>query len=281
MGAFIRRAACLLVCGALALGLSGCDRTRREPIDDVRDLEGRRVGVSLGESTDYRLTGREDMELLRYDSVEGMLLPLRQGQLDAVCLDYYSWRLAQALTAGLRTVEPPISEDGLVFFFSGKEEALCRQFNDFLAWFTHTPEYADLMARVLAFDGTDYQEVEVPATGTGRVLRVSADIDCYPSVHLDPATGAVKGFEIELLTRFANACDYQLDLAPSDYTDAELGLRYGRYDMMIGQISELYLDPAEAEMAGVYVSDSFMTLPLYLMEVDDPDQVQVLGSLGR
>ncbi len=269
----------LLLAAALSLALGGCGRAHREPITDLQDLDGRRVGVCLGESTDYRLTGREDMELLRYDSVGGMLLPLCHGQLDAICLEYYSFRQVTALTTGIRPVEPAVSEDGLVFFFAPEEGEVCRQFNAFLADFRQTPAYADLMERVLAFDGVTYPGREVPQTGAGRVLRVSADIDCFPSVHQDAGGGPVRGFEVELLTHFANAMDYRLELIPSEYTDAELGLRYGRYDMMIGQISELYLDAAEAELVGVHVSDSFMVLPMYLMEIPDPDQVRILGEL--
>ena len=269
----------LLVCAGILLGLYGCAQVSPRPITDVNDLEGRRVGVCLAWSADYLLTGREDMRLYRYDNRGGMLLALCYHQVDAVATEYYGYRLIEALTTGIGAVEPPIAEEGFTFFFGSDEEEACEQFNTFLREFMQTPEYDGFSERVFAFDGENADLLSIEPEGTGRVLNVGASVDCYPSVFLDAETGAVTGFEVELLTRFANRYGYRLDFTPTDYTDGELGLRYGRYDVMIGQLSELYREDVEA--AGLRVSDDYIFLPMYLMQVTDPDGLRILGNFDE
>ena len=71
---------CLLLCGCREL-------QGYRPIEDIHNLDGRRVGVGLGYSTDYLLTGRDDMALMRYDSTADMLMALRYRRVDAIAAE--------------------------------------------------------------------------------------------------------------------------------------------------------------------------------------------------
>ena len=99
----------------LLLVLAGCGQgADRGPIDNVNDLEGRRVGVNLAWEADYLLTGREDMELYRYDSTADMLMALNYGKLDAIAVDDTSLRLVLSQVTGLEVVEPALAVGVLV-----------------------------------------------------------------------------------------------------------------------------------------------------------------------
>ena len=74
MKRFFRGTNTILVVIALFL-LSGCiTRWEADPITDINNLEGRRVGVNLSWEADYILTQRKDMELFRYDATSDMLM---------------------------------------------------------------------------------------------------------------------------------------------------------------------------------------------------------------
>ena len=55
--------------------LAGC-QSEWQPnlITDINNLEGRKVGVNLAWEADYALTGRNDLELYRYDSTADLIL---------------------------------------------------------------------------------------------------------------------------------------------------------------------------------------------------------------
>lgn len=68
-------------------GCGSASEWKYDPITDVNDLEGRRVGVNLAWESDYYLTGRKDMELVRYDSTSDMIMALKYDKIDAIALD--------------------------------------------------------------------------------------------------------------------------------------------------------------------------------------------------
>ena len=68
--------------------LTGCSKNqKREAISDVNDLEGRRVGVALAWGPDYLLTGRDDLELIRYNTMASMVMALCYDRLDAIAVE--------------------------------------------------------------------------------------------------------------------------------------------------------------------------------------------------
>ena len=81
--------ACLLLSTVLlSVLLTGCGTRRKaSPIEDVGNLEGRRVGVEIACDTDYALTGRSDLKVVRYDSLPGILLALQYDKVDVMALD--------------------------------------------------------------------------------------------------------------------------------------------------------------------------------------------------
>ena len=72
----------------ILLCMSGCSGKQvYQPIDDVSDLGGRTVGVNLAWSADYMLSDRDDMTLVRYNTVASLVMALRYGQVDVIAME--------------------------------------------------------------------------------------------------------------------------------------------------------------------------------------------------
>ena len=78
----------VLIAIILLLCLSGCSGKQvYQPIDDVSDLGGRTVGVNLEWSADYMLSDRDDMTIVRYNTVASLVMALRYGHIDAIAIE--------------------------------------------------------------------------------------------------------------------------------------------------------------------------------------------------
>jgi ABC-type amino acid transport substrate-binding protein len=93
----------LLMIMSMSLVLAGCGASewKYDPITDVNDLEGRRVGVNLAWESDYYLTGRQDMKLSRYDTTSDMIMALKYDKIDVIALSIYA--MAQLLPTNLNS----------------------------------------------------------------------------------------------------------------------------------------------------------------------------------
>lgn len=247
----------------IVISFSGCsNQWQPDPIEDVNDLKGRRVGVNLSWEADYILTPRKDMEIFRYDSTSDLLLALQYNKIDAIAVDLLMWNLLEDNSTGLLHIEPAFATTGYTYYISGGREDIKDEYNDFLKQFKTTETYRDFIERENSFDG--YYDYDIPLTGTGKVLKVAMESASFPRSYLDPGETIPKGFDLEPLKHFANQYNYQLDFYPSYYDDIVLGLVNGLYDIGVGYLSEVYR--SEVNGRNIFLADPFDEVPLYFVQ---------------
>lgn len=265
-----------ILCLCMVLALCGCGGQLRSyrPIDNVEDLDGRKIGVTMGYAADYILSPRDgrDMFLYRYDTNADMLMALCYRQVDAIVVDALTWQVINSSNKGLHRVEEPAAMDGSILYSQRNKADLRDAFNEFIAEYRQTEAYADLAERIQNFDGSNYAYHSQEMTGTGRKVIMGYDMECYPFCFVT-AGGEMQGFEVELMIAFANANNYQLELVPSAELDMYMGIENNKYDMIFGQISIAYA--GEAELIGIPTTDPYFERPLYFVEVDDLSQVEI------
>lgn len=273
--------AAFILCVLLILFLSACGGQFKSyrPIENVDDLGGRKIGVYMGLSADYILSPRDgkDLFLYRYDNNSDMLMALCYRQLDAIAVDSPTWAGMSQLDSGLRRTAEPITIDGYVMYTGDDRIALRDDFNEFIRAYRNTDEYAEMTDRIFRFDGSDYAwPEELSCKCTGEKIVIAYDSECYPFCFLT-SNGEAQGFDIELLYAFANAYDLQLELVGTTESDLYMGLDNGMYDMILGGISYVY--SKEAEMSDIPVTDVYVDVPIYLVEVENPGDVVIGGDV--
>ena len=249
---------------SLVMVLAGCGpEWEYDKIDDVNDLQGRRVGVNLSWEADYYLTGRKDMELVRYDTTADMIMALSCNKIDAFAVDDMLWKATEKVGDGVEKVEPSFGRVGYIMVFGKNDQALTEDFNEYLAEFKKTPEYQKYLERIDGFDGMDYDTVEIPPTGEGKEIHVAVPADGYPHVFFNPEDNVPCGCDVEPLVYFANDRGYKLIFTLTGYDDAIMGLKQGKYDIFTGYIGDVYNDEIRAE--GLYVSDNMYEVDMYFV----------------
>lgn len=274
----MKKRLCSLILALCLLILAGCENptVNNNAIKDVNALEGRRIGVDLAWPPDYVLSSRDgkDLTLYRYNTTADMLMALYYRQVDAICVDALQW-LTIAATNGdaLHRVEDPVFIDGFVAYMAPDCEALRNEFNQFLAYYHQTDEYAEFYQRLMAFDGLHYQPgTNIHPNGNGKTIHVAYGADYFPFCFED-TDGSIAGYDIEVLYAFADYSGYHIELTPASYDDLYYSIVIGRYDMGVGTLPHSFAE--EAELSGIFVSDSYYDVPLYLVELSDRDKLRI------
>jgi len=258
----------VLLIAALICCVTGCGKKESEweyrPITDINNLEGRRVGVNLAWETDYLLSGRSDLSLVRFDSFADMIMALEYEKIDAFAVDSLVWKLFQANSRGLKRVEPECGKVGYAVYFSQDRKDLMENFNSFLEGYRQSDAYSDHLKRLEDFDGMNYIGPDIPLTGTGEVLKVATSVEQYPRCFLEAGQDVPTGYDMETLKLFVNEGNYQLEFYYTVYDDLMHGLRAGTYDIALGYLSDVYRD--DILNAGVLVSDKIDEASIYFVE---------------
>ena len=257
----------------ILLCMSGCSGKQvYQPIDDVSDLGGRTVGVNLAWSADYMLSGRDDMTLVRYNTVASLVMALRYGQVDVIAMERPSAIEIMNCMSGLRMVEPATATDELVACVNIDRTDVVGDFNAFASVFYGSEAYIELYER-LNGDSFEYHEVE--QAGGEKILNVGIATDCYPFCYIDSESGEFAGSDVEVITRFANEYGYSLKLSGGVFSTIEMGIVNGEFDIAIGTFFES--SRVDTELTGtVHLSKPYMKHEIVFIEIADPDNMKVL-----
>ena len=253
--------------------LSSCGQIRNaKPITDVHHLDGQRVGVALAWGPDYLLSDREDLTLMRYNSVASAVTALCYNQVDAIAVEQPLAVEIMASIDGLRCIEEPIAVDYMAVLVDPVQPELWAELDAFIDEFMTTEEYTDLVARVQDPEGYEYHPV--PLIGGDKLLHVGAVADAYPFTYLNFETDSFEGADIEFLCRFANAYGYDLTFYSNTWESMAMGVQYSTYDIGCGDISELYRPDIE-ESGSALMTKSFLPVDIVFIEVEDRDALKI------
>lgn len=260
----------------LLLCMSGCSGKQvYHPIEDVSDLGGRTVGANLEWSADYMLSDRDDMTLVRYNTVASLVMALRYGHIDAIAIERPTANDIMYCMSGLRIVEPATATDELVACVNIDRTDVFEDFNSFATDFYGSEAYIELYDR-LNGDSFEYHKVE--PTGGEKILNVGIPTDCYPFCYIDSESGEFAGSDVEVITRFANEYGYSLNLTGGVFSTIEMGIVNGEFDIAIGTFFESAR--VDTELTGtVYLSKPYMNHEIVFIEIEDPDNMKVLVPL--
>lgn len=254
----------------LLLLLTGCGKQwEYKPVTNPFELEGRRVGVGIACDTDYALTGRKDLTLVRYNEVSNILLALQYDKIDLMALDELLWKFTATSHGGLKAVTPAFASSGYIAYFHESLRPMRDEFNEFLARYQKTDEYADFLMRFEAFDGKSYVGKDIPLTGTGKTLRVAIDAEGFPRSFAEADEEIPTGYDLEALKLFANENGYKLEFTISSYDDMIYGLQGGLYDVAVGALSDRI--DAAALSSYLLATDPLYESPLYFIEKTQQD----------
>lgn len=215
---------------------SGCaDKATRG--ESVADYKHARVGIMTGS---YQSTIVDDYfpdaTIIEYNTVADMFYALTQKKIDLSMTDSsaYTCALWEGLQLSRLDEVAETSEYGIIFP-RGQQQELRLQVNAFLAEIKQNGTYDQLHEKW--FGNREPTEFLDPATltGTNGTLRVITNNEIKPFGYIK--NGKLVGYDIEIVTLFAQAYGYKLDITAVPFQSLLAGVAGGAYQMGISGLT--------------------------------------------
>ena len=223
-----------ILCGLTAL--ASCEYLHPDKeIRSEEDLKGKIVGVEAGGYYDEELAGRRDFRVVRYKSTVEMLAALVRGEIDAFKDDEIAISSSDLSRNSVKIAFRDERTFDIGFAFRKNSQELATAFNEFLSEIRSNGQYQEIYDRW--FNGSDPNAVPMPAiekVTTGNALKIGVNVRIAPMCF--QVDTEWRGFEIELLERFAAAQNRPCSITLFTLKEISKALENGTIDLWSGEI---------------------------------------------
>lgn len=230
---YIAKRICIIL---LALSMVGCAKKEASrELHSEADLAGLKVGVTAGSAYDLRLSKRNDITLMRYNTLSDELQALKQRQIDVIAKDNCSLTKGEMQRLGVRVAF--FGNDSLPcgIPFRKSDVALC----DSLSHFIDSLQASGELERLVAYwrECDDPSTVAMPDLGPqphGKTLKVGVSLELAPIAY--QVGDAWMGFEAEVIQRFGRYVGRPVTLQYYPFSSILPALQAGSIDLIIGGV---------------------------------------------
>ena len=261
---FLKRFALVLLILVQCVSLIGCNVEKTKSFESMEDFAQARIGIMTGSSHDG--TAKElfpDAERVYFNTVAEEILAVEQGKVDCYIEDEPFLVAANWEGAEVKRLEEAVKQvnNGFVFPQGEGSRKLREELNAFIAAAKADGTIDRLKEKWLG----DTEPTEHPdyttLSGENGTIRLAVVIESKPMVYLK--NGLCTGFEIDLLTLFAQQYGYAFEIDEVPFASVIAGMATGKYDMAS---SSLNITPEREE--SVDFSDSYASFDVVMVVKD-------------
>ncbi len=216
----------------ICLLLGSCAK-ENEAITDIRQLDGKAIGVMTGSSFDVHTDNLiKNADKQYYDRVPDLALAVEQGRVAAFLMDEPIARLLCMEDSGVTYLPEVLVEESYAAAFAKTDYGAALR-----------DEYNEYLANIKA-DGT-LEEIDGIWIGTDESKQVVEDWTSFPAVKgtIDMAVktdlapfcymkdNKIVGYDIDIMVRFCKQNGYALNVYSVEVTSIFTGLSTGAYDV--------------------------------------------------
>jgi polar amino acid transport system substrate-binding protein len=197
-------------------------------LDDIAD---KRIGIFSGTIFDGYLSKKyPKAQLFRYDSSADMMLSLKTGKIDVAMFDAITAGLILKRNSDLGLLTDDVLSMDLGVGFNKKNSALLKEFNTFLKDIRGNGVYDEMHDRWFTADAEEAVMPNISNHPDGKKLKVAVSVDDLPYVAY--MNGEYAGFDIELIKRFADHGNYNLEFIQVEFPALIAALAAGKADII-------------------------------------------------
>lgn len=274
----LKRAITLVLAFAFIFLLSSCGAEGQlenyRPITSIDDFDGRRIGCIVGWEADYLLSDRDDLTLMRYDSLSDMVLALSYKQLDGIAVDEDNAKLVFNSVTGIKLYDEPIAYIGYTALTIKEEKN--SEFNSWLAEFKKTDEYKEYEERNHAFDGANYVNMDIEEVENPTETLVIGYVPLYYPCAFKDKNGYVTGLDLEIMRYFARDMGYGLEFI--EISESAIGEYLEKSDFLIGGLTDVYREDYELN-PNMHMTDAIREIYVKVIEVSDWDNLKIKSAI--
>ena len=200
------------------------------------DLADKKIGIFIGTVMDGFISKKyPKAEIQRYESTADLINSVKSGKVDGAMIDATTAKMILKHNPELGILSGEIFSTPLGVGFHKDNDALRNQFNDFLKAARKDGTYDTIYKRW--FSGDPETAVMPPCKNpdNGKKLIVGISVDDLPYVAM--MNGKYVGFDIEMIQKFAERCNYRLQIVSLEFPALVAALAAGKVEMVTDGIS--------------------------------------------
>ena len=211
----------------------GPAHSRMKDLDDIAD---KRIGIFTGTVHDAFIAGKyPEAKVFRYDATSDMILSLKTGKIDAIMLDATTAGLLVRRNPELSVLSTQVFDMPLGVGFRKDDPELRTEFNRFLQTIRKNGIYDRMQQRWFMDDAEKAVMPSFTDPKSGRKLKVGVAVDDLPYVAY--MNNEYVGFDIEMIRRFAESAQYQLEIIMVEFSSLVPALVSGKVSMITDGIA--------------------------------------------
>ena len=200
-----------------------------------RQLEGRHVGVLIGSIQDIAVTRyAPQADIMRFSSLTDLFASLENGKTDVLVGENITVIANPTLMEWIDTIDAGMTPTAVAICMRLGNTELQQDLNNYLAEIREDGTYQKLNDRWM--ENKDISLNPIPQQrGTGKTINV-ATFPAMPPYNFIK-NGQPSGFEIDLLTEWANRRNYRMEFLFMEFASQIPAVQTGKADLSIGSIA--------------------------------------------
>ena len=230
----------LVVLGLLGSIPSIVEYSHREVSDEpvpplFLQLEGRSVGVVIGSIQDIAVTRyAPKANIMRFSNLTDTYASLANGKTDVLVDENVTVIANPSFMDWIDTLDAGMPSTAIAICMQQGNTALQEDLNNYLAEIRADGTYQKLNERWMT--NKDLSQNPIPQQrGTGKTIKVGTYPALVPFNFIKD--GEASGFEIDLLTEWANRRNYRLEFLFMEFASQIPAVQTGKVDLSIGSIA--------------------------------------------
>lgn len=221
----------LLLLMIIAGTMTGCNVKKTKSFQCVEDFEQARIGILTGSSHDN--TAKElfpNASRVYFNNMSDMILAVEQGKIDGYLEDAPFVAPLNWEGIALKCVDGSVGQVSNGFVFpQGESTQLREQINEFIGEAKSDGTIEQLTQKWLGkTEPTEHPDYST-LTGENGTIHLAVSVDSKPMLYQNE--DGYTGFEMELLTEFAQHYGYKFDIEIVPFESIIAGVSANKYDM--------------------------------------------------
>ena len=221
----------LLLLMIIAGTMTGCNVKKTKSFQCVEDFEQARIGILTGSSHDN--TAKEffpKASRVYFNNMSDMILAVEQGKIDGYLEDAPFVAPLNWEGIALKCVDGSVGQVSNGFLFpQGESTQLREQINEFIGEAKSDGTIEQLTQKWLGkTEPTEHPDYST-LTGENGTIHLAVSVDGKPMLYQN--ADGFTGFEMELLTAFAQHYGYKFDIEVVPFESIIAGISANKYDM--------------------------------------------------
>ena len=256
----------LLLLMIIAGTMTGCNVKKTKSFQCVEDFEQARIGILTGSSHDN--TAKEffpKASRVYFNNMSDMILAVEQGKIDGYLEDAPFVAPLNWEGIALKCVDGSVGQVSNGFIFpQGESTQLREQINEFIGEAKSDGTIEQLTQKWLGkTEPTEHPDYST-LTGENGTIHLAVSVDGKPMFYQN--ADGFTGFEMELLTAFAQHYGYKFDIEVVPFESIIAGISANKYDM--GASS---LNITDERKESVDFSDAYSTFETVIVVKGDSE----------